>query len=61
MVLCHYQIAHTAAVNVSPFPRYAIFFRLTHVDHEAQNEEAMTDIWLEWEGMKEIVADGTAT
>ena len=61
VVLCHYQIAHTAAVNVSPFPRYAVFFRLTHVGHEAQKEEAMTDIWLEWEGMKEIVADGTAT
>ena len=56
IVLCHYQIAHSAAVNVSPFPRHAIFFRLTHVDHEAQREEAMKDIWLEWEGMAEIVA-----
>ena len=55
-ILVHYQVAHTAAPNVSPHPRYAIYFRLHHVDHEAQRFEALTDIWLEWEGMREIVA-----
>ena len=54
--LVHYQVAHTAAPNVSPHPRYAIYFRLHHVDHEAQRFEALTDIWMEWDGMREIVA-----
>ena len=54
--LVHYQAAHTAAPNVSPHPRYAIYFRLSHVDHKAQMIEALTDIWLEWDGMRAIVA-----
>ncbi|MYH63187.1 MAG: phytanoyl-CoA dioxygenase family protein, partial [Caldilineaceae bacterium SB0675_bin_29] len=54
--LVHYQVAHTAAPNVSPHPRYAIYFRLRHVDHQDQRLEALTDIWLEWDGMREIVA-----
>ena len=54
--LVHYQIAHCAAPNVSPHPRYAIYFRLQHVDLRAQLFEALTDIWLEWDGMREIVA-----
>ena len=55
IALCHYQIGHTACVNVSPHPRYAIFFRLSHVNHENIREEAMTDIWLEWEGIKSVM------
>ncbi|MCC7262727.1 MAG: phytanoyl-CoA dioxygenase family protein [Candidatus Latescibacteria bacterium] len=56
VVLVHYQVKHGAAPNVSPHPRYAIYFRLSHVDHEARKREVMQDIWLEWEGMKQIVA-----
>ncbi len=56
IVFCHYQLAHGVTPNVSPHVRYAIFFRLTHVEHEAQKWESMTDIWREWEGMREIVA-----
>ncbi|MCY3710536.1 MAG: hypothetical protein OXG26_16725 [Caldilineaceae bacterium] len=52
----HYQIAHCASPNVSPHPRYAIYFRLRHVNLKAQLYEALTDIWLEWDGMREIVA-----
>jgi hypothetical protein len=55
VVLCHYQVAHGVAQNVSPHPRYAIFFRLRHVNHEAHRFDVMTDIWLQWEGMREIV------
>ncbi len=54
-ILAHYQIAHGAAPNVSPHTRYAIFFRLRHIDHGDSCPEAMTDIWLEWEGMRDIV------
>jgi hypothetical protein len=56
IVFCHYQIAHGVTPNVSPHVRYAIFFRLRHVDHDDHKWESMTDIWLEWEGMREIVA-----
>jgi hypothetical protein len=47
-VLCHYQLAHTAVLNVSPYVRYAVFFRLRHVDHAEHGEKVFTDIWLEW-------------
>jgi Phytanoyl-CoA dioxygenase (PhyH) len=53
-VLCHYQLAHGITINVSPFTRYAIFFRLEHVEHEALRWECMTDIWREWAGMQGI-------
>jgi hypothetical protein len=56
-MLVHYLLGHAAAINVSPHVRYAIFFRLTHVDHAERRWESMTDAWLEWEGMQEIVAD----
>ncbi len=52
----HYQIAHCASPNVSPHPRYAIYFRLRHVNLQDQLYEALTDIWREWDGMREIVA-----
>jgi Phytanoyl-CoA dioxygenase (PhyH) len=53
-VLAHYELGHGVAANVSPHVRYAIFFRLTHVDHAAQKWEAMQDIWLEYEGLREF-------
>jgi hypothetical protein len=55
VVLCHYQLAHGIAPNASPHVRYAIYFRLTHVDHDGQKWEAMTDIWREWEGLGDLV------
>jgi hypothetical protein len=56
-VLVHYQLAHAAALNTaSPHIRYALFFRLTHVDHEAQKWEAMTDIWREYDGIRGVAA-----
>jgi hypothetical protein len=54
-VLVHYLLGHAAAINVSPHVRYAIFFRLTHVEHAERKWETMTDAWLEWEGMGDIV------
>jgi hypothetical protein len=55
-ILCHYQLAHGVAGNGSPHVRYAIFFRLHHVDHESVHWECMTDIWREWAGMRQVVA-----
>jgi hypothetical protein len=60
IVFCHYQIAHGVTPNVSPNVRYAIFFRLRHVDHDEQKWESMTDIWLEWEGMRDLVSSRRA-
>lgn len=54
IVLVHYELAHAAAINVSPHIRYAIFFRLVHVNHAEQKWESMTDIWLEYAGMREL-------
>src|ERR687885_2279139 len=54
-VLCHYQLGHGIGGNSSPHIRYAIYFRLSHVDHENNHWECMTDIWREWEGMREVV------
>ena len=52
--LVHYQIKHGTVTNISPLPRYAIYFRLNHVDHDQQKFEALKDIWLEWEGVRPL-------
>lgn len=51
-VVCHYQLAHGIAPNVSPNIRYAIFFRLKHRDHDAHRFETLTDLWLDWPGIR---------
>jgi hypothetical protein len=53
-VLAHYQLGHGIAGNASPHVRYAIFFRLSHVDHDRVRWECMTDLWKEWSGMADI-------
>lgn len=55
MILAHYLLAHGVAPNTSPNVRYAIFFRLRHVNHEEQRFESMCDAWLQWEGMCDVV------
>lgn len=55
MIMAHYELAHGVAQNVSPHPRFAIYFRLYHVDHDRHGHETMADIWREWEGMTSIV------
>lgn len=54
--LVHYQVGHGIAGNISPNIRYAIFFRLIHVDHERYHWDCMTDIWAEWEGVRAVIA-----
>jgi len=55
VVLVHYQVAHGIAGNASPHIRYAVYFRLKHVDHDSLHWECMTDVWREWEGMQDVV------
>lgn len=51
IIMAHYQLAHGVTPNASPHTRYAIYFRLHHVDHEEIGMDSMTDIWREWEGI----------
>lgn len=50
-LICHYQLAHTVVLNVSPHIRYAVFFRLAHADHASRKNEALTNLWREWPGL----------
>ena len=48
VVLCHYQLAHAPAANLSTADRYAIYFRLWFKDIDQKRWELMTDIWKGW-------------
>ena len=52
MILSHYLTAHTVVVNVSPYIRYAVFFRMKHVEHALQGNRVFTDLWNEWPGLQ---------
>lgn len=54
-VLSHYQIGHGIAPNVSGNIRYAVYFRLSRQGHEAVSLDVMTDLWREWDGMRDLV------
>jgi ectoine hydroxylase-related dioxygenase (phytanoyl-CoA dioxygenase family) len=60
-VLSHYQIGHGIASNVSANIRYAIYFRLKRVGHDSIRSEVMTDLWREWDGMRELVGTSTSS
>lgn len=54
VVLCHYELAHTAAVNTSDQDRIAIFFRLWFNDTRGPEQadrrwHNLTDIWHGWQ------------
>ena len=52
MILSHYLTAHTVVVNVSPYIRYAVFFRIKHVDHATHGKKIFTELWNEWPGLR---------
>jgi hypothetical protein len=60
VVLTHHQIVHSAAPNASADIRYAVIFRLRHVDVEQIGYDAYTDIWKEWPGIQEAIAASNA-
>lgn len=55
-VLAHYQLLHGVAHNVSPWPRFAVFFRVKHPMHNEHRLECLTDLWKEWPGLERQVA-----
>ena len=48
VVLCHYSLAHTAAVNLSAADRYAVYFRLWLKGMRLRRWHFMTHIWDGW-------------
>jgi hypothetical protein len=48
VVLCHYGLAHTAAVNLSAVDRYAVYFRLWLRGIKYRRWHFMTHIWRGW-------------
>ncbi|MBI3517205.1 MAG: phytanoyl-CoA dioxygenase family protein [Proteobacteria bacterium] len=48
VVLCHYQLAHTSAVNLSEDDRCAVYFRLWFNDIDKRRWALLTDIWSGW-------------
>ncbi|MBW3637654.1 MAG: phytanoyl-CoA dioxygenase family protein [Armatimonadetes bacterium] len=53
VVIAHYQLLHGVTMNLAPFPRYAVFFRVTHPMHSQNRRECLTNLWLEWPGAQE--------
>ena len=48
VVLAHYQLGHTAAVNTSDFDRIAVFFRICLRGVELDRWHYLTNIWDGW-------------
>jgi Phytanoyl-CoA dioxygenase (PhyH) len=48
VVVCHYQLAHSAAVNVSSNDRIAVYFRVWLKGIENRRWELLTNIWNGW-------------
>jgi hypothetical protein len=51
----HHQLKHSAAPNTSAHIRYGIIFRLSHKDAKENGVESMTDIWMEYPGLQELL------
>jgi hypothetical protein len=51
VLLAHHALAHGAAPNLGPHVRYAVFFRLSHRNHDPGSTTSLTDIWRHWEGL----------
>ena len=50
LVFCHYELAHTAAVNTADIDRIAVYFRIWFRDAESNERrwECLTNIWNGW-------------
>jgi hypothetical protein len=48
VVLLHYELAHTAAVNTSDLDRIAVYFRLCLRDIDEQRWESLANLWRGW-------------
>ncbi len=48
IVLCHYELGHAAAVNISDNDRVAVFFRIWLKNNGERQWEMLTNIWTGW-------------
>jgi hypothetical protein len=48
VILCHYQLAHAAAANVSACDRIAVFFRLSLIDLALHRWRRLIRMWDGW-------------
>lgn len=55
VVFAHHMMVHTGGPNTSPNIRYAVIFRPKHVQIEEIGFDAYTDIWREWDGVRDAV------
>ncbi|MGF1511345.1 MAG: phytanoyl-CoA dioxygenase family protein [Myxococcota bacterium] len=46
--LCHYLLGHSAAPNLSPRIRYALYFRIRHPQHQRLGLGPLVDPWMAW-------------
>lgn len=54
MVFAHFQLAHDASANMSEAIRYAVYFRMNHVEQGKEAVETLSDIWRYWDEMKDL-------
>lgn len=55
VVFAHYLTFHTAMPNLSPHVRYAVIFRVRHVDVNQDDPRAYSDMWAEYEGLHDLL------
>lgn len=48
-------MVHAGCPNTSPDIRYAVIFRTKHTQIDEIGVDAFTDIWHEWDGVRETV------
>ena len=55
VIFAHHAMVHTGGPNTSPNIRYAVIFRARHARIDDIGFDAFTDIWREWDGVREAV------
>ena len=55
VVFAHHMMVHTGGPNFSPNIRYAVIFRPKHLQINEIGFDAFTNIWCEWDGIREVV------
>lgn len=63
VVFAHQKLAHRGGPNGSQDIRYQIYFRLSHKNHQ-KNQDAgglLDDLWLEFDGLRDVLTPGQDT
>ncbi len=56
VILAHHLLRHEGGPNLSPHVRHAVISRISHRQAAIIDKQAYTDMWREWEGIKEYTA-----